>query len=102
MLQGKKILVGISGSIAAYKSASLIRLLVKAGADVKVVMTPAATGFITPLSLSTLSRHEVLSEIATDDSWANHVMLGRWADVMLIAPATANTLTSSAASPTWM
>lgn len=96
MLQGKKILVGISGSIAAYKSASLIRLLVKAEADVKVVMTPAATGFITPLSLSTLSRHEVLSEIATEDSWANHVMLGRWADVMLIAPLSCNSLAKMA------
>lgn len=97
MLQGKKILVGISGSIAAYKAASLIRLLVKAGAEVKVVMTPAATHFITPLSLSTLSRNEVLSELATDDSWSNHVMLGRWADVMLIAPLSCNSLAKMAA-----
>lgn len=97
MLQGKKILVGISGSIAAYKAASLIRLLVKAGAEVKVVMTPAATRFITPLSLSTLSRNEVLSELATDDSWSNHVMLGRWADVMLIAPLSCNSLAKMAA-----
>ena len=96
MLNGKKILLGISGSIAAYKSAMLVRLLTKAGADVKVVMTPAATEFIGPLTLSTLSRHEVLSALSTDSSWANHVMLGRWADVMLIAPLSCNTLAKMA------
>ncbi len=96
MLTGKKILLGITGSIAAYKSASLVRLLVKAGAEVKVIMTPAGSQFITPLTISTLSRHEVLSDIATDDSWANHVMLGRWADLMLIAPLSCNTLSKMA------
>ena len=92
MLSGKKILLGITGSIAAYKSAMLVRLLVKAGAEVKVVITPAATSFITPLTLSTLSKNEVLSELSLNNSWANHVMLGRWADVMLIAPLSCNTL----------
>ncbi len=96
MLTGKKILLGVSGSIAAYKTAILVRLLVKAGADVKVLMTPAATHFVTPLTLATLSRHAVLSELATNDSWANHVMLGRWADVMLIAPLSCNTLAKMA------
>ncbi len=96
MLKGKKILLGVSGSIAAYKTATLVRLLVKAGAEVKVIMTPAATEFITPLTLSTLSRHEVLSTLATDDSWANHVMLGRWADIMLMAPLSCNTLAKMA------
>lgn len=92
MLSGKKILLGITGSIAAYKAAMLVRLLVKAGAEVKVVMTPAATSFITPLTLSTLSKNDVLSELSLNSSWANHVMLGRWADVMLIAPLSCNTL----------
>ncbi len=92
MLNGKKILLGISGSIAAYKSATLIRLLVKAGAEVKVVMTPSATGFIAPLTLSTLSKNEVLFQLSENNSWSNHVLLGRWADVMLIAPASCNTL----------
>lgn len=96
MLAGKKILLGISGSIAAYKSAVLTRLLVKAGAEVKIVMTPAAKDFVTPLSLSTLSKNLVLSDLAENDSWANHVMLGRWADVMLIAPLSANTLSKMA------
>ena len=95
MLKGKKILLGISGSIAAYKAATLVRLLVKAGADVKVVMTPAAAEFITPLTLSTLStlsRNPVLSELVEGDSWSNHVALGRWADLMVIAPLSCNTL----------
>ncbi len=92
MLKGKKILLGISGSIAAYKSAVLLRLLVKAGAQVKVVMTPASHHFIAPLTLSTLSKNEVLSELSENNSWANHVMLGRWADIMLIAPLSCNTL----------
>jgi phosphopantothenoylcysteine decarboxylase / phosphopantothenate---cysteine ligase len=96
MLAGKKILLGVSGSIAAYKSATLIRLLVKAGAEVKVIMTPSATQFITPLTLSTLSRNEVLSAIATNDAWANHVMLGRWADIMLLAPLSCNTMAKMA------
>ncbi len=92
MLQGKKILLGVTGSIAAYKSASLVRLLVKAGAEVKVVMTPAARDFITPLTLSTLSKGTVLTDLATADTWANHVLLGRWADIMLIAPLSCHTL----------
>src|SRR3954469_4886633 len=92
MLKGKKILLGISGSIAAYKSATLVRLLVKAGAEVKVIMTPSAINFIAPLTLSTLSKNEVLSELSENNSWSNHVMLGRWADIMLIAPLSCNTL----------
>jgi phosphopantothenoylcysteine decarboxylase/phosphopantothenate--cysteine ligase len=96
MLQGKKILLGVSGSIAAYKAATLVRLLVKEGADVKVVMTPSACDFITPLTLATLSKHEVPVTISDNQSWNNHVMLGRWADVLLIAPASANTLSKMA------
>lgn len=96
MLKGKKILLGITGSIAAYKSAVLTRLLVKAGAEVKVVMTAAAKDFVTPLSLSTLSKNPVLTDLVEGDSWANHVMLGRWADIMLIAPLSCNTLAKMA------
>src|SRR6185369_12133339 len=96
MLQGKKILLGITGSIAAYKAAVLVRLLVKAGVEVKIVMTAAAKDFVTPLSLSTLSKNPVLTDLAENDSWANHVMLGRWADIMLIAPLSCNTLAKMA------
>src|SRR5882757_3050024 len=96
MVEGKKILLGISGSIAAYKSAVLTRLLVKAGAEVKVVMTPAAKDFVTPLSLSTLSKNPVLTELSEKDTWADHVALGRWADLMLIAPLSCNTLAKMA------
>lgn len=96
MLQGKKILLGVSGSIAAYKSAILVRLLVKAGAEVKVVMTTEATHFISPLTLSTLSKNEVSTAISEGGSWSNHVMMGRWADVMLVAPASANTIAKMA------
>lgn len=96
MLHGKKILLGVSGSIAAYKTAVLARLLVKAGAEVKIVMTPAARDFVTPLSLSTLSKNPVLADLTENDSWANHVMLGRWADIMLIAPLSCNTLAKMA------
>jgi phosphopantothenoylcysteine decarboxylase / phosphopantothenate---cysteine ligase len=96
MLQNKKILLGITGSIAAYKTAVLTRLLVKAGAEVKIVMTSAAKDFVSPLSLSTLSKNPVLADLAENDSWANHVMLGRWADVMLIAPLSCNTLAKMA------
>jgi phosphopantothenoylcysteine decarboxylase/phosphopantothenate--cysteine ligase len=92
MLQNKKILLGVTGSIAAYKAAVLTRLLVKAGAEVKIVMTSAAKDFVTPLSLSTLSKNPVLADLTENNSWANHVMLGRWADVMLIAPLSCNTL----------
>lgn len=96
MLQNKKIILGITGSIAAYKSAILLRHLVKEGADVKVIMTSSAKDFIAPLTLSTLSKHPVLTEIFKDDSWANHVMLGRWADVMMVAPLSCNTLSKMA------
>ena len=95
-LTNKKILLGVSGSIAAYKATFLVRLLIKQGAQVKVIMTNAAKDFVTPLSLSTLSKNDVLSDIAKDDSWANHVALGRWADVMLIAPLSCNTLAKMA------
>lgn len=96
MLQGKKILLGITGSIAAYKSIYLVRLLVKAGAEVKVIITPSAKDFVSPLTLSTLSRHPVLTDLFDGQSWSNHVMLGRWADVMVIAPLSCNTLAKMA------
>lgn len=89
-------MLGITASIAAYKAILLVRLLVKAGAEVKVVMTPSAKDFVSPLTLSTLSRNPVLYNIADEDTWANHVMLGRWADVMLVAPCSANTLAKMA------
>lgn len=95
-LSGKKILISVSGSIAAYKIAYLVRLLVKQGAAVKVVMTPAAQQFITALTLSTLSKNPVYTDVSSEDGWHNHVELGLWADVMLIAPATANTLAKMA------
>lgn len=93
-LKDKKIILGICGSIAAYKAAMLTRLLVKAGADVQVIMTPEATKFISPLTLATLSGKSVLTKYSDDESgvWNNHVHLGLWADLLLIAPATANTL----------
>ena len=96
MLKGKKILIGISGSIAAYKSILLTRLMVKAGADVKIVMTPAAVEFVSPLVLATLSKNSVLVNLTNNNDWANHVQLGRWADFMLIAPASCNTLAKMA------
>lgn len=94
MLKGKKIVLGITGSIAAYKAAILVRLLVKAGAEVQVVMTPAAREFIAPLTLSTLTGNAVLSEFFNERSgeWHSHVSLGQWADAMVIAPATAATI----------
>jgi len=91
-LKGKKILLAVTGSIAAYKTPHLVRLLVKAGAEVRVIMTEAAAGFVTPLSLSTVSRHPVFASVHDGAAWNNHVELGRWADVMLIAPCSANTL----------
>ncbi len=93
-LQGKHIVLGITGSIAAYKSCTLARLLIKAGAEVQVVMTPAAKEFITPLTLATLTKHAVVSEFfdRRDGSWHSHVDLGLWADAMLVAPATASTI----------
>lgn len=97
MLKGKKILLGVCGSIAAYKSAFLVRLLVKAGAEVQVVMTPAAQELISALTLSTLSKNPVISKFSDEDgNWNDHVALGLWADVMLIAPTTANTLSKMA------
>lgn len=96
-MKGKKIILGITGSIAAYKTPHLVRLLVKAGADVKVVMTPAAADFVSPLVLSTLSKNKVLVDLFNENSWSNHVMLGRWADVFLLAPLSCNTLSKMAA-----
>ena len=96
LLQGKKVLLGITGSIAAYKSIFLTRLLIKEGAEVKVVMTKAATDFASPLVLSTLSKNKVIVEISSENVWANHVQLGRWADVFLIAPASCNTIAKMA------
>ncbi len=94
MLTNKNIILGVCGSIASYKSASLTRLLVKAGANVRVVMTKDACNFITPLTLSTLSKNPVLSNYSdpATGNWNNHVELGLWADLMIIAPASANTL----------
>ncbi len=96
MLKDKKILIGITGSIAAYKIILLVRLLVKANAEVKIVMTKNAAQFVSPLVLSTLSRNKVLIELADESEWANHVMLGRWANVFLIAPLSCNTLAKMA------
>jgi phosphopantothenoylcysteine decarboxylase / phosphopantothenate---cysteine ligase len=96
ILSGKKILIGITGSIAAYKIPFLVRLLVKEGAEVKIIMTEAAKDFVSPLTLSTLSKNPVLSKLFDNDSWADHVHLGRWADVMLIAPLSCNTLAKMA------
>ncbi|WP_274476473.1 bifunctional phosphopantothenoylcysteine decarboxylase/phosphopantothenate--cysteine ligase CoaBC [Mangrovimonas aestuarii] len=100
ILSGKNVLVGISAGIAAYKTASLVRLFIKAGAHVKVVMTPASKDFITPLTLSTLSKNPVFSSFTNEEDddavWNNHVELGLWADLFLIAPATANTMAKMA------
>lgn len=100
ILRGKNILLGISAGIAAYKTAFLVRLFIKAGAQVRVVMTPAAKEFITPLTLSTLSNHPVVSDFTNDEDdnavWNNHVELGLWADLFVVAPATANTLSKMA------
>jgi len=95
-LNGKKILLAITGSIAAYKSATLTRLLIKQGAEVQVLMTEAATSFITPLTLSTLSKRPVYSSVHDESSWNNHVDIGLWADAMVVAPATATTLAKMA------
>ena len=96
MLKGKKILLGITGSIAAYKSIYLVRLLIKAGAEINVIITPSAKDFVSSLTLSTLSRNQVLIDLYDEKSWANHVMLGRWADVMVIAPLSCNTMAKMA------
>ena len=94
MLKGKKILVGITGGIAAYKTATVIRLLVKEGAEVRTIMTASAKQFITPLTIATLSKNPVLTDFfnPTDGNWNSHVDLGIWADLFLIAPATANSI----------
>ena len=103
VLSGKKIVLGISGGIAAYKTANLVRLFIKAGAHVQVIMTPASKDFVTPLTLSTLSKNPVYSDFYTsnedeakDAVWNNHVEFALWADYMVIAPATANTLSKMA------
>ena len=98
MLKGRNILLGVTGSIAAYKAATLVRALVKAGADVKVVMTPLAKEFITPLTLATLARNPILVDFfdPEDGRWNSHVSLGEWADAYVIAPATANTMAKMA------
>jgi len=97
-LKGRKIILGVTGSIAAYKAAALTRLLVKEGAEVKVIMTESAKDFITPLTLSTLSKNPVLSQFVKNEAgeWNNHVELGLWADALVIAPASANTLAKMA------
>ena len=100
VLSGKKIVLGISGGIAAYKTATLVRLFIKAGAHVQVIMTPASKDFVTPLTLSTLSKNPVHSTFYNENDenavWNNHVELGLWADLIIIAPATANTLSKMA------
>lgn len=98
MLEGKHILLGITGSIAAYKAAMLIRLLTKAGAEVQVLMTPMAKQFITPLTMATLSKHPILVDFYNPENgdWNSHISLGEWADYYLIAPASANTLAKMA------
>ena len=100
MLAGKRILLGITGGIAAYKTTFLTRLLIKAGAEVRIVMTESAGQFVSPLTLATLSKNEVRSDFVREEegstNWNNHVELGLWADLMLIAPATANTLSKMA------
>ena len=98
MLQGKHIIVGVTGGIAAYKTATLVRLLVKQGAEVRVLMTPMAKHFITPLTLATLSKNPIAVEFYNPENgdWNSHVSLGLWADLFVIAPATANTLAKMA------
>ncbi len=99
LLKGKRILLGVTGSIAAYKSAIIVRELVKAGSEVQVICTPSALQFVTPLTLGTLSKHPVLDALVKDPEagvWTNHVELGLWADLMLVAPASANTLSKMA------
>ena len=98
MLKGKHILLGVTGSIAAYKAAMIVRLLVKEGAEVKVVMTDTAKKFITPLTMAVLSKNPVLVEFFNPENgeWNSHVSLGMWADLYLIAPASANTLSKMA------
>jgi phosphopantothenoylcysteine decarboxylase/phosphopantothenate--cysteine ligase len=100
VLSGKNILLGVTAGIAAYKSAFLVRFLVKKGANVKVIMTPSSKEFVTPLTLSTLSKNEVFSSFTNEEDenaqWNNHVALGLWADLFIVAPATANTMSKMA------
>ena len=96
-LEGKKVLLGITGSIAAYKMITLTRLLIKAGAAVKIVMSPKAADFVSPLVLSTLSKNPVYRDLTNADNWNNHVELGRWADLMVMAPLSCNSLAKMAA-----
>lgn len=91
-LEGKKIILAVTGSIAAYKTPELVRQLIKAGAEVRVIITSSAGAFVSPLSLETVSKHPVYSSISDGSQWNNHVELGRWADVMLVAPCSANTM----------
>lgn len=95
-LAGKKIILAITGSIAAYKTPQLVRLLVKAGAEVQVVLTGAAADFVSPLALATVSRRDVFASVSNGAHWNNHVHLGRWADVLLVAPCSANTMAKMA------
>ena len=95
-LRGKKIVLAVTGSIAAYKSIFLTRLLIKSGAEVRVIMTKASCDFVSPLSFSTLSKNEVYTDVSNGDSWNNHVELGIWADIMIVAPCTATTLAKMA------
>ncbi len=95
-IKEKKILLAVTGSIAAYKSILLVRLLKKNGAEVKVIVTPDAKKFVSPLVLATLSKEKVLDDLDDGNMWANHVLLGRWADVMIIAPLTCNTIAKMA------
>ncbi len=97
MLEGKKIILGVTGSISAYKAAFLCRLLIKQKAEVQVVMTESASAFVSPLTFSTLSKRPVLMHMFDENSnWSNHVQLGLWADIMLLAPASANTMAKMA------
>ncbi len=96
MLKGKKILLGVSGSIAAYKIATLTRMLIKEEAEVKIIMTESAASFISPLTLSTLSKNEVITTLSNNETWNNHVLLGRWADLFVLAPLSCNTLSKMA------
>lgn len=96
MFKGKKILLCVTGSIAAYKAVILLRILIKNDAQVKVIMTKAAKDFVSPLTFSTLSKNKVLSDLFDEETWTNHVLLGRWADIIIISPASCNTIAKMA------
>lgn len=97
MIKGKKIVLAVTGSIAAYKVVILLRMLIKEEAEVQVIMTKSAADFITPLTLSTLSKNKVLTNLTDQDSWVNHVLLARWADMLIVAPASCNTIAKMSA-----